>query len=132
MNIITGTVRAIRIKEAPFAPPVVTPYPSTLAAVTISKALNSSFEQHVLCPITQAVMREPVVASDGHTYERSALMRWMETNDTSPMTNEKITNLIVPNYNLRAIMNFVESSTRVAFDKDTTMVLGPATCKVVT
>ena len=119
MNIITGTVRAIRIKEAPFAPPVVTPYPSTLAAVTISKALNSSFEQHVLCPITQAVMREPVVASDGHTYERSALMRWMETNDTSPMTNEKITNLIVPNYNLRAIMNFVESSTRVSFDKDT-------------
>jgi hypothetical protein len=28
------------------------------------------------CPITQEPMRDPVVAADGHTYERSAIVRW--------------------------------------------------------
>ncbi|KAK9830346.1 hypothetical protein WJX72_011173 [[Myrmecia] bisecta] len=40
------------------------------------------------CPITQVVMRDPVLCSDGHTYERSAITAWLRLRDTSPMTNE--------------------------------------------
>ncbi|GLI66350.1 hypothetical protein VaNZ11_010133 [Volvox africanus] len=41
-----------------------------------------------VCPITQEVMREPVVASDGFTYERAAIARWLAGGGrTSPMTN---------------------------------------------
>mmetsp|Transcript_6818 Transcript_6818/g.17703 ORF Transcript_6818/g.17703 Transcript_6818/m.17703 type:complete len:157 (+) Transcript_6818:82-552(+) len=40
------------------------------------------------CPITGDPMRDPVVASDGHSYERVAIMRWLETaHATSPLTN---------------------------------------------
>ncbi|KAG2501949.1 hypothetical protein HYH03_000447 [Edaphochlamys debaryana] len=40
------------------------------------------------CPITQEVLRDPVVASDGFTYERAAIAKWIATGKlTSPMTN---------------------------------------------
>ena len=32
-------------------------------------------------------MRDPVVASDGFTYERTAIERWLAIRDTSPMSN---------------------------------------------
>lgn len=31
--------------------------------------------------------RDPVVAKDGRTYERSAISKWLETNKTSPMVS---------------------------------------------
>ena len=32
-----------------------------------------------LCPITQEVMTDPVLTSDGHTYERDAIEHWYVT-----------------------------------------------------
>ena len=40
-----------------------------------------------ICPITQEVMKDPVICCDGHSYERNAIMRWLQNNNTSPMTN---------------------------------------------
>ncbi len=41
------------------------------------------------CPITREVMEDPVIASDGHSYERSAIEDWLSgTNRTSPLTIE--------------------------------------------
>ena len=40
-----------------------------------------------LCPITLSVMRDPVIAEDGHSYERSAITEWFQHNNTSPKTN---------------------------------------------
>ena len=47
-----------------------------------------------LCPITQEMMIDPVILSDGHTYERSAIQTWFDTNPSkrSPMSNEILTN----------------------------------------
>jgi hypothetical protein len=39
------------------------------------------------CPITHQLMVDPVLASDGHTYEREAINKWLEKNNTSPMNN---------------------------------------------
>ena len=44
----------------------------------------------MVCPITHEVFRDPVVASDGHTYERIAIERWLEAHNTSPVTNEAL------------------------------------------
>ena len=33
----------------------------------------------LLCPITQSFMEDPVLATDGHTYERKAILGWAET-----------------------------------------------------
>jgi hypothetical protein len=53
------------------------------------------------CPITQEPMRDPVVAADGHTYERSAIVRWLQTSDKSPLTGSVLPHKnLVPNYML--------------------------------
>mmetsp|Transcript_22364 Transcript_22364/g.62005 ORF Transcript_22364/g.62005 Transcript_22364/m.62005 type:complete len:414 (+) Transcript_22364:249-1490(+) len=50
----------------------------------------TSIPLYFRCPISQEVMKDPVVASDGFAYERSSLERWLEESDVSPMTNSKM------------------------------------------
>ena len=35
-------------------------------------------------------MSDPVMAADGHAYERTAMERWLATKSTSPMTGEAL------------------------------------------
>ena len=46
--------------------------------------------EDLCCPITHAVFRDPVVAADGHTYERAAIWLWLwhRGRRTSPVTGE--------------------------------------------
>eukprot|EP00977_Amphora_coffeiformis_P004964 scaffold1058_cov163-Amphora_coffeaeformis.AAC.4 len=54
-----------------------------------------------VCPISQEPMKDPVVAADGHTYERSAIARWLATSDKSPLTGAILPHKeLVPNYML--------------------------------
>mmetsp|Transcript_29258 Transcript_29258/g.46704 ORF Transcript_29258/g.46704 Transcript_29258/m.46704 type:complete len:88 (+) Transcript_29258:930-1193(+) len=59
-----------------------------------------------LCPITDDIMTDPVVAEDGKTYERSAIAQWFQNSDISPITQEKISNrsLLIPNQNLKKLI----------------------------
>ncbi|EKX45487.1 hypothetical protein GUITHDRAFT_53147, partial [Guillardia theta CCMP2712] len=41
-----------------------------------------------LCPISMEVMKDPVIAMDGHSYERQNIERWLEDHNTSPLTNQ--------------------------------------------
>ena len=45
-----------------------------------------------ICPISFKMMVDPVVAQDGHTYERSEIEIWLQNNSTSPMDRTAITN----------------------------------------
>jgi hypothetical protein len=57
------------------------------------------------CPIISEVMEDPVLAMDGNTYERSAIEKWLGTNDTSPLTNETMpSKMLVPNLALRKMI----------------------------
>ena len=40
----------------------------------------------LLCPITQELMRDPVITTDGHAYERTAITTWLQKHNTSPAT----------------------------------------------
>jgi U-box domain len=53
----------------------------------------------------QAIMRDPVVTQDGHSYERSAIEQWYRKNSTSPMTGVAVGDMRVqvPSRGLRAI-----------------------------
>ena len=43
-------------------------------------------------------MNNPVVAADGHSYDRKAIERWVCAHGTSPMTNMPLANMVfVPN-----------------------------------
>lgn len=55
-----------------------------------------------ICPITQEVMRDPVVCALGHSYERRAIERWLLDHDTSPKSNQVLPHKhLTPNLNLR-------------------------------
>ena len=57
------------------------------------------------CPISQEVMTDPVLAADGHTYEREMIAEWLRIRRTSPLTNEQMpsTNLM-PNITLKKVI----------------------------
>ena len=55
-----------------------------------------------LCPILKTVMEDPVVARDGFTYERAAILAWLVDHDTSPLTREHMSRVVYPNKNLRS------------------------------
>ena len=56
-----------------------------------------------LCPITLLLMNDPVIGSDGQTYERSAIMQWLRTNRQSPLTRQPMTiESLKPNYALKS------------------------------
>lgn len=52
------------------------------------------------CPIGHHVMIDPVVASDGHSYDRANLQRWLTRKQTSPLTGRPV-DFFVPNHALR-------------------------------
>ncbi|XP_048455515.1 WD repeat, SAM and U-box domain-containing protein 1 isoform X1 [Rhincodon typus] len=65
-----------------------------------------------LCPISREIMTDPVIASDGYSYEREAIESWINTKKrTSPMTNKPLeTSLITPNRTLKmAIDRWIEA-----------------------
>ena len=55
----------------------------------------------IYCSITHMPMQDPVVASDGFSYEREALRRWLDERNTSPMTGLAISKDVIPNHTLR-------------------------------
>ncbi|KAM9850689.1 WD repeat, SAM and U-box domain-containing protein 1-like [Aulostomus maculatus] len=56
-----------------------------------------------LCPITRELMKDPVIAADGYSYEREPIENWIRgKNKTSPMTNlPLLTTLLTPNRSLK-------------------------------
>lgn len=60
------------------------------------------------CPITGELMVDPVVAADGHTYERAAIEEWFRAHATSPLTRATLScRTLLPNFALKkAISEF--------------------------
>ena len=59
-------------------------------------------EINFTCPINHTVLEDPVLASDGHTYEREAIETWFKQNPKktrSPITNAVLNNTnLIPNH----------------------------------
>ena len=55
----------------------------------------------MLCVITLSPFRDPVLAVDGHSYERYAIERWLEGSHVSPYTGLPMNNVLFPNHTLR-------------------------------
>ena len=74
----------------------------TKRAETLQAA--SSAAEAFTCPITQSPMVDPVVAADGHTYERTAIERWFGSGRlTSPVTNARVSStMLIPNHALKS------------------------------
>lgn len=69
------------------------------------KAFKKKLAEIVQCPITLDIFVDPVVAPDGFTYEKSALLGWFTTEkDTSPMTRQKMNSTMIPNSIVKQII----------------------------
>lgn len=71
-----------------------------------------------VCPITRQVMRDPVVAADGRSYERAAVEAFLRAgNATSPVTGERLAHPgLTPNAALAsAIAQFTSGSRQRSF-----------------
>ena len=68
------------------------------------KKFNNNNLYEFICPITFEIIKDPVVATDGYSYERKSIQKWFETNDTSPLTNMIIDKTLVTNRNLKNIL----------------------------
>jgi sacsin len=69
----------------------------------------------LICPITKNLMTNPVQASDGHTYERSAIEEWFKTSQVSPVTKEPLKSLVViPSHTLKTMLDNYNSTLAAA------------------
>eukprot|EP00928_Gymnodinium_smaydae_P025958 TRINITY_DN20526_c0_g1_i1.p1 TRINITY_DN20526_c0_g1~~TRINITY_DN20526_c0_g1_i1.p1 ORF type:complete len:360 (+),score=56.22 TRINITY_DN20526_c0_g1_i1:92-1081(+) len=53
-------------------------------------SLRSTLDDALRCPITKQVMSDPVIAADGHTYEREAILSWFKRKKSSPKTGDAV------------------------------------------
>lgn len=51
---------------------------------------DEDIPREFICPITQTIMVDPVLSSDGYSYEREAIEAWLRNDETSPMTQRPI------------------------------------------
>lgn len=91
-------------------PPKNTP-PKKNRKVELAEVEEQLAKEHdsFLCPITLSLLRDPVVAADGHTYERTDMeghITWQKEHGSevrSPKTNERLKHLhLTPNHTMRA------------------------------
>ena len=71
---------------------------------------------HLLCPISNSLMVDPVIALDGYTYERVTIQRWMSRSLVSPMTGKPLSskeirsNIVIRNQTRRLFSSSSSSS----------------------
>ena len=71
------------------------------AAASEGRAVPAEF----FCSITHDAMVDPVIAWDGHTYERVSVARWLAKHSTSPMTGAPMPDFTLrPNHSMRSQM----------------------------
>lgn len=81
------------------------PAASTPAFLDAGKKESQEYDE-LLCPITREIMKDPVIAADGYTYDRSAICSWLESGkDRSPMTNAVLAHKnLTPNRTLKMVI----------------------------
>ena len=115
----TGLANAIRFyfKSQKGAPGPAKPQALNLQNLTPAQekeleknGFNAQFD-HLCCPISRSIMRDPVFAADGYTYERTEIEKWLKQHNTSPSTGEELIHLdLTINCAMRSLISEVTSN----------------------
>ena len=63
-------------------------------------------ENFGICPITQELMKNPVLAPSGYYYEKDAILNWIKRNGTDPFTRETLNpDLLVEDNDYKKLIN---------------------------
>jgi len=68
---------------------------------------NEEAPEFLKCPITRVLIQDPVIASDGYTYERMAIEKWFKGQSISPVTAENLNNKTL--YTNKVIKGLIET-----------------------
>lgn len=88
--------------------------------VTVIKRIrNPQFSDIVpdvfICPITYEPFEDPVITPYGHSYERDAIQRALESSNTDPLTRQPLTvQQLVSNINLKDAVQYYNENLRRA------------------
>lgn len=65
--------------------------------------MKKQVPQDWFCPISQEIMKDPVIGPDGFTYERKFIEEWLEKSNTSPVTRKVFDSKnLIPNLALKS------------------------------
>ena len=64
------------------------------------RAKSEEIPDEYICSITHELMVDPVMAEDGHSYERKAIADWVAKDSTSPITRQPLGPSFFPNRSL--------------------------------
>lgn len=76
-------------KAAPDSPAAPNNAPTPSLFHTFQPAVETLTKQY-LCPLTKEVMKEPMTDFEGNHYERDAILKYLETHSTSPVTGNPL------------------------------------------
>ena len=76
------------------------------AAPAATRAARPDPPDALVCPISMELMEDPVLAMDGHTYDRSSIEAWLKTGKkTSPKTNAPLpSTALYPNHAVKSMV----------------------------
>ena len=64
---------------------------------------SSEIPDRFVCPLTLELMKQPLYSKYGHSFERKAILQWLSTNDTCPVTRKPLSpSLLIPNNQLKS------------------------------
>eukprot|EP00210_Caulerpa_lentillifera_P006980 g6675.t1 len=68
--------------------------------------LEEDMDYCTSCPISLTQMKDPVIAADGHTYERKVIEQWLSRSGVSPITQQPLANnSLVPNLIIKRLIS---------------------------
>ena len=71
------------------------------------------------CPITFDLFHTPVIDPEGNTYEYAAIVPWIRTNGTSPLSRTPLSvHQLYPNHAIRQLLDYHASEEEEYYDED--------------
>ncbi|QCE01355.1 U-box domain-containing protein 1-like [Vigna unguiculata] len=71
-----------------------------------SQSMTPNVPDEFRCPITLDLMRDPVIVSSGHTYDRTSIAQWINSgHHTCPKSGQRLIHTaLIPNYALKSLV----------------------------
>ncbi|KAJ1401175.1 Zinc finger, RING/FYVE/PHD-type [Sesbania bispinosa] len=72
-----------------------------------SMSLTPNIPDEFRCPISLDLMRDPVIVSSGHTYDRNSIAQWINSgHHTCPKSGQRLIHTaLIPNYALKSLVH---------------------------
>ena len=85
---------------------------------TLTMERTVPVEMEIYGPLSMQVLKDPVMCTDGHVYERAMIETWLRTHTTSPLTRANVAPVVFPLRGLRlAIDRLAREDVSVAMER---------------